>query len=470
MGIESSDDPNRVVERVIGAPSQAVNLQQWESSSGSILAYMDKDGGLFPAAISDILYTTAYPTLTAAFEALPDSDPYWGNPGYEGFEWVGGGVIFHPVGTKIVAQSEAHIHFPSYTQLVGASRTNSIIDCSAWNTDDTVLFALQSWKKDYDTGASILRSGIRDLTLRGNFDKHTTAISAHQQRFGERHGGTYSGWCYADLARLELIDWGADGVYLNAREGIGITQGWIGCVHFDDCNWRGGGAHNGYRSAWDVRAVEFKNCYFEGEPGVGHFHTMNHGLYASSSMFVSLRDCVLEGLVWAAEFPGCVNVEIDHCYFEGDTYGLGIGSGARQVRATNCFWYGGAFPFEINDANSVLIENWECQDVDTGGNVGYYSGDIALCRVVDITMNAETPGSSFASITKEPDYIELPRTPTYIYPRIGRGKALPILVKPDTGAPTDAAYGSAVGLMVYNSFDKVMYVHGVDGADDWDVV
>jgi hypothetical protein len=43
-------------------------------------------------------------------------------------------------------------------------------------------------------------------------------------------------------------------------------------------------------------------------------------------------------------------------------------------------------------------------------------------------------------------------------------------VKTTTGVPTDAVYGTQVGKQVYNSFDKVLYIRGPDGADDWDVV
>jgi len=463
-----NEDPNQIAFSVKGAPGQLPALMDLQDSNGISKFMVDKDGNYFSAPVQPFKYTSFYASLQQAVDSLP-TDPA-----------TGGGAIFHPRGTMFETGGTI---IPSHVTVLGENRDTSIFDyenCTAVPVcpecdEEMPVIAIRCTFNDTDGGGgAVIESGMRDLHIRAKVSETLLkGIGTHWLKTpGQPEVDTLSGGWRVQLENLDIC---------NFRNNIcfspGGVYGLLGLSSFKHLKLK-----NSYEQSLlmlgDNRSNLYEDVHVVGIRSAWYGCALLQAHYASAvikSVFEAGSGTGLEISSWRG---GVVHGN----YFESVMTGLSLTNTTNAVDVCGTFMYGmgdSGFFVDTSTNNSIhhtLIQygspktcGWSNQ---IGGNRFYacqhdlYEGD---------------PYHYFApSVTGIPAYIEDPATGQIQSGQVNYGSGLGadglgnaqlvLRVKTTTGAPTDALYGALVGTLVYNSFDKVMYVHGPDGANDWDVI
>lgn len=459
MATIENQDPNQTAFSVKGAPGQLPSLMDIQKSDGTSVFTITKDGDVTAHALQSLKYTTAYSSLQNALLSN------WNN------SERGGCALFVPAGIHTVVDTA---QMPSCMTLCGEGKKSSIL---SWYGDETVypvghdregegVDGLQLtptvWAPD-EGQAGFFK--LRDIGLYGNAylnyegdwsslipNKCGITVGANPNQSPPRP--EYRTYYELNFDSIRGSYWSGSAVNISTG-----TEGWGGFnrIYASDFAENGGcGILTSYdQRPWGLRDVHVHKC---GKLGSG---ITNYGIALTTAWPIYMSNCVVENLEYGVAIQGSHDGQINNLYMEGVIYGLSLYYASNMVIGPS-YWYSVMYGIDLQHSPGVFIHHMDYSDV-------YYpisfhddcSGTVAR------NIGAGTGAAyRWLDITNEPYRVD--KLNSNIKERGTEGCSA--MVKTTTGAPTDALFGSAVGTMVYNSFDKVMYVHGPDGADDWDVM
>jgi len=466
------EDPNQIPLWVQGAPAQAANLMRITDSDGNIKFAIDKDGNMTGSLAQPLQYITAYDTLQAAVDALPAQHFITGGDAGlpEDGRITGGGVLYIPTGIHEVSHCDWN---KPYSSLIGANWKGTQLNFM--NADGTSAFTFHPESPNLYLHAYLV---FRDFSAIGRL-AHEIDHDTGQWIYTDHNGYaistgdffTTTSSSYYTFDHLNINSFGGRGIQIDGTP--------YACIYGRINNSRILYCKDGIRMINDCRVWGINDTsVFTGHRLLDEFDAPNfdHGVQLASCYTVDMNGGSIEGPLSGMGQAGCHSCDVDGTYFEQIEYGIGCGNNTIASRFTNIFMYASYYPISVGDG----IHSCTFKDIEVQGNYGGQNDSLLLSGPMDgcVADNITVRDTNEPSLNHHWNDVGITTPPKYWEHTIGGQGAIPglmfgtpgVSVKTTTGAPTDAVYGSQVGKMVYNSFDKVMWVHGPDGTNDWDVV
>lgn len=476
MATIENADPDAVALSVQMAPAQtAPGFEVRDSDGNPVFSVAANGSGTFPDAIQPYIVTSHYSSLQNAVDSLP-------NDTVSIFISTGGGTIFHPTGTQV--QTGA-VHIPSNVTIVGDNRSTSIL---SWPGTEALVcrkcgetigaLTFTPTQMEPDSGSILMNNALRDLHIKGNHSIDTQcAITNHHPILQGNEATTFKSGYHGWYERLLIDSWGKGVVFVS--EGTS-PPGSMGLHSWKNCKIQFINGGNGFAAGGDGRCNLYEDIYITSVTK-DYMSCMEVAGHYAPVFNKCVFETAYQGLSVGSSRAGVIN----GTYLESLFCGINLNTTTLGFDVAGTFGVAIWVPFTLNNATRNNIHNGWFMWSGDGGCCTWYE-NIAGDRFYGFSGFEEPVGHHVFQTTGDnkvygvPEYIVDPVTGKQVSGFLGAsagasidslgGAQMGLRVKTDTGAPTDAEYGSVIGTLVYNSFDKTLYVHGPDGTNDWDVV